>query len=354
MITMEELLALLVRQGGSDLHLSVASPPRIRVDGMLLPVDCPSLTPDDTRRLATSVLTSDQIAKLDRELELDCSFGLADQGRFRANVFYQQGSVGAVLRLIPNKIATFEQLGLPKAVCEKICALRAGLVLVTGATGSGKSTSLASMVNHINMTRQGHIVTVEDPVEFVHQHKQCLVNQREVGGDTHTFSRALKSVLRQDPDFILVGELRDLETIEAALTLAETGHLTFGTLHTSDCVQTVNRIVDVFPSHQQQQVRTQLSFTVEAVFCQQLLPLASGRGRALGVEVMLATSAIRALVREGKTHQIYSQIQTGGRLGMNTMAQSLASLVRTGKVRIDDAERALSDPSELRTLVRAA
>jgi twitching motility protein PilT len=351
---MEELLALLVRQGGSDLHLSVASPPRIRVDGMLLPVDCPSLTPDDTRRLATSVLTSDQIAKLDRELELDCSFGLADQGRFRANVFYQQGSVGAVLRLIPNKIATFEQLGLPKAVCEKICALRAGLVLVTGATGSGKSTSLASMVNHINMTRQGHIVTVEDPVEFVHQHKQCLVNQREVGGDTHTFSRALKSVLRQDPDFILVGELRDLETIEAALTLAETGHLTFGTLHTSDCVQTVNRIVDVFPSHQQQQVRTQLSFTVEAVFCQQLLPLASGRGRALGVEVMLATSAIRALVREGKTHQIYSQIQTGGRLGMNTMAQSLASLVRTGKVRIDDAERALSDPSELRTLVRAA
>ena len=222
MITMEELLSLLIRQGGSDLHISIHSPPRIRVDGMLLPVDCPALTPEDTRRLATSVLTSDQIAKLDRELELDCSFGLADKGRFRANVFHQQGSVAAVMRLIPNRIATFDQLGLPRQVCERICGMRSGLVLVTGATGSGKSTSLASMVNHINQTRQGHIVTIEDPVEFVHQHKQCMVTQREVGGDTQGFGRALKSVLRQDPDFILVGELRDLETIEAALTLAET------------------------------------------------------------------------------------------------------------------------------------
>ncbi|NUP95153.1 MAG: type IV pilus twitching motility protein PilT [Planctomycetaceae bacterium] len=354
MITMEELLSLLISQGGSDLHISVNSPPRIRVDGMLLPVDCGSLTPEDTRRLATSVLTSDQIAKLDRELELDCSFGLADQGRFRANVFYQQGTVGAVMRLIPTKMATFDQLGLPKAVCERICSLRAGLVLVTGSTGSGKSTSLAAMVNHINLSRQGHIVTVEDPVEFVHQHKQCMVTQREVGGDTHAFARALKSVLRQDPDFILVGELRDLETIEAAMTLAETGHLTFGTLHTSDCVQTINRIVDVFPAHQQQQVRTQLSFSLEAVFSQQLLPAASGRGRAMASEVMLATPGIRALVREGKTHQIYSQIQTGGRMGMKTMAQSLAELVRAGRVRLDEAERAVSDPGELRTLVRAA
>ena len=354
MITMEELLSLLISQGGSDLHISVNSPPRIRVDGMLLPVDCGSLTPEDTRRLATSVLTSDQIAKLDRELELDCSFGLADQGRFRANVFYQQGTVGAVMRLIPTKMATFDQLGLPKAVCERICSLRAGLVLVTGSTGSGKSTSLAAMVNHINLTRQGHIVTVEDPVEFVHQHKQCMVTQREVGGDTHAFARALKSVLRQDPDFILVGELRDLETIEAAMTLAETGHLTFGTLHTSDCVQTINRIVDVFPAHQQQQVRTQLSFSLEAVFSQQLLPAASGRGRAMANEVMLATPGVRALVREGKTHQIYSQIQTGGRMGMKTMAQSLAELVRAGRVRLDEAERAVSDPGELRSLVRAA
>ena len=354
MITMEELLSLLVRQGGSDLHISVNSPPRIRVDGMLLPVDCPPLTPEDTRRLATSVLTSDQIAKLDRELELDCSFGLTDQGRFRANVFYQQGTCASVMRLIPTKIATFEQLGLPKVVCERICSLRAGLVLVTGATGSGKSTSLASMISHINSSRQGHIVTIEDPVEFVHLHRQCLVTQREVGGDTLAFSRALRSVLRQDPDFILVGELRDLETIEAAMTLAETGHLTFGTLHTSDCVQTINRIIDVFPSHQQQQVRTQLSFSLEAVFSQQLLPCATGRGRAMASEVMLCTPAIRALVREGKTHQIYSQIQTGGRMGMKTMPQSLSELVRSGRVRIDDAERSLSDPSELRTLVRAA
>ncbi|MFM7297027.1 MAG: type IV pilus twitching motility protein PilT [Planctomycetota bacterium] len=354
MITMEELLSLLVRQGGSDLHISIQSPPRIRVDGMLLPVDCPPLTPEDTRRLATSVLTSDQIAKLDRELELDCSFGLADKGRFRANVFHQQGSVAAVMRLIPNRIASFDQLGLPRQVCERICGMRAGLVLVTGATGSGKSTSLASMVNHINQTRQGHIVTIEDPVEFVHQHKQCMVTQREVGGDTRGFGRALKSVLRQDPDFILVGELRDLETIEAALTLAETGHLTFGTLHTSDAVQTINRIVDVFPAHQQQQVRTQLSFSLEAVFSQQLLPLATGRGRALAAEVMLATPAVRALIREGKNHQIYSQIQTGGRLGMKTMATSLAELVRSGRVRLEEAERTATDLNELRTLVRAA
>jgi len=354
MITMEELLALLVRQGGSDLHLSVNSPPRIRVDGILLPVDCPSLTPEDTRRLATSVLTSDQIAKLDRDLELDCSFGLADQGRFRANVFYQQGAVAAVMRLIPHKIATFEELGMPVAVCERLCAMRAGLILVTGATGSGKSTSLAAMIGHINMTHQGHIVTVEDPVEFVHQHRQCMVTQREVGGDTHTFGRALKSVLRQDPDIVLVGELRDLETIEAALTLAETGHLTFGTLHTSDAVQTINRIVDVFPAHQQQQVRTQLSFSLEAVFSQQLLPVATGRGRVLAAEIMLCTPAVRALVRDGKNHQIYSQIQTGGRLGMRTMAQSLAELVRTGRVRLDEAERAVADPTELRTLIRAA
>ena len=354
MISMEELLTLLVRQGGSDLHLSVNSPPRIRVDGILMPVDCPPLAPDDTRRLATSVLTSDQIARLDRDLELDCSFGLTDQGRFRANVFYQQGAVAAVMRLVPHEIANFQQLGMPEAVCEKLCSMRSGLVLVTGATGSGKSTSLAAMIGHINDTRQGHIVTIEDPVEFVHQHRQCLVTQREIGADTLGFKTALRSVLRQDPDFVLVGELRDHETIEAALTLAETGHLTFGTLHTTDCVQTINRVIDVFPSHQQQQVRTQLSFCLEAVFSQQLLPVATGRGRAMSSEIMICTPAIRALVREGKSHQIYSQLQTGGRLGMRTMAQSLAELVRAGRVRIEDADRALSDPSELRALIRGA
>ncbi len=354
MITMEELLALLIRQGGSDLHISVASPPRIRVDGVLLPVDCPPLSPDDTRRLATSVLTSDQIAKLDRDLELDCSFGLSDQGRFRANVFHQQGAIASVMRLIPTKIATFEQLGLPRAICERICSLRSGLVLVTGSTGSGKSTSLAAMINHINMSHQGHIVTIEDPVEFTHVHKQCLITQREVGGDTQSVGKALKSVLRQDPDVVLIGEMRDFETIEAAITLAETGHLTFGTLHTSDCVQTINRIVDVFPAHQQQQVRTQLAFTLEAVISQQLLPMASGRGRAMAAEMLIANPAVRALIRENKAHQIYSQIQTGQRLGMKTMAAALAELVRAGKVRMDDADRCASDPTELRNLLRAA
>ena len=354
MITMEDLLALLVRKGGSDLHISTNSPPRLRIDGVLVPVETEPLTPDDTRRLATSVLTSDQIARLDRELELDCSFELEGQGRFRANVFYQRGSVACVLRLVPHEIANFEELGLPRAVCERLCGLRAGLVLVTGATGSGKSTTLASMVDHVNRTRQGHIVTIEDPIEFAHKSQGCMVTQREVGSDSHQFKNALRSVLRQDPDVVLVGELRDLETIEAALTLAETGHLTFATLHTSDAVQTINRIIDVFPAHAQQQVRTQLSFALEGVFCQQLLPSSAGRGRVLGAEIMLANAAIRALIREGKGHQIYSQIQTGGKAGMRTMSSWLAQCVKSGSVRLEDAERTLSDPNEFHTLVRAA
>ena len=354
MITMEDLLALLVRKGGSDLHLSCGSPPRIRVDGVLVPVENPPLTPDESRRLATSVLTSDQIAKLDREYELDCSFGLEGQGRFRANVFFQQGSVAAVLRLVPHEIANFDQLNLPKKVCEHMCHMHAGLVLVTGATGSGKSTTLAAMIDYINRTRQNHIITIEDPIEFSHVSRGCLVTQREIGNDSLSFPNALRSVLRQDPDIVLVGEMRDLETIEAAMTLAETGHLTFGTLHTSDAVQTINRIIDVFPAHQQQQVRTQLSFTLQGIFCQQLMASSTGRGRVLAMEVLLANSAVRALIREGKAHQIYSQIQTGGRGGMRTMAASLAELVRRGKVRIEDAEASLADPSELHTLCRAA
>ncbi|MFT7667652.1 MAG: twitching motility protein PilT [Planctomycetota bacterium] len=354
MITMDELLSLMVRQGGSDLHISVGSPPRIRVHGLLMPVDAEPLAADDTRRLSTSVLNADQIARLDRDLELDCSFGLEGFGRFRANVFFQQGSVAAVLRSIPSEIPDFGRLGMPMSICEKICSLRSGLVLVTGATGSGKSTSLAAMINHVNMTRQAHIVTIEDPVEFTHKHRNCLVTQREVGGDTRAFSHALRSVLRQDPDVVLVGELRDHETIEAALTLAETGHLTFGTLHTSDAVQTANRIIDVFPAHQQSQVRTQLSFSLEAVFSQQLIPTAEGNGRAMASEIMTCTPAIRALIREGKTHQLYSQIQTGGRMGMRTMAQSLAEMVRGGRINILDAEMSMSDPSELRTLIKAA
>ena len=354
MITMEELLALMVRQGGSDLHISVGSPPRIRVDGSLLPVEHPPLDGEDTRRLATSVLSSDQIARVDRDLELDCSFGLEGYGRFRVNVFYQQGAVACVLRLIPTAIPNFELLGMPLEICQQVCNLKSGLVLVTGATGSGKSTSLAAMIDYINASRNDHIVTIEDPVEFTHTHKACMVTQREVGGDTKGFDNALRSVLRQDPDIVLVGELRDHETIEAALTLAETGHLTFGTLHTSDAVQTINRIIDVFPPHQQDQVRTQLSSSMEAVFSQRLLPLAEGRGRAMAMEVMLATAGIRALIREGKGHQIYSHIQTGGRMGMVTMAQSLSRLVTSGRVRKEDAQRTMSDPSELNSLLRAA
>ena len=243
---------------------------------------------------------------------------------------------------------------MPVDICQRICSLHSGLVLVTGATGSGKSTSLAAMIDHINHARQAHIVTIEDPVEFTHYHRNCIVTQREVGGDTKAFKNALRSVLRQDPDIVLVGELRDHETIEAALTLSETGHLTFGTLHTTDAVQTVNRIIDVFPSHQQAQVRTMLSFSLEAVFSQKLLPVASGSGRALAAEIMTATPGIRALIRDGKAHQLYSHIQTGGRLGMRTMAQSLASLVSSGRVAMSAAEAVLSDPSELRASVRAA
>lgn len=354
MITMEELLALMVRQGGSDLHISVGSPPRIRVDGVLLPVEHPPLDGEDTRRLATSILTGDQIARLDRDLELDCSFGLEGNGRFRVNVFYQQGSAACVLRSIPSAIPNFDLLGMPVEVCQRLCNLHSGLVLVTGATGSGKSTSLAAMIDYVNASRQAHIVTIEDPVEFTHAHKNCMVTQREVGGDTKTFKNALRSVLRQDPDVVLVGELRDHETIEAALTLAETGHLTFGTLHTSDAVQSVNRIIDVFPPHQQAQVRTMLSFTLEGIFCQKLLPSSTQRGRKLAAEILVATPGVRALIRDGKAHQIYSQLQTGGRMGMRTMAQSLAELVNTGQVAMQDAEAVLSDPGELRASVRAA
>lgn len=354
MITMEELLALMIAQGGSDLHITVNSAPRIRVDGVLLPVETEPMTAEDTRRLGTSILTSDQIARLDRDHELDCSFAQDGLGRFRVNVFYQQASVACVLRAIPDKIPNFEELGMPVEVAKNICSMNQGLVLMTGATGSGKSTSLAAMIDHINQTRQSHIITIEDPVEFNHPHKNCIVTQREIGGDTNGFGPALRSVLRQDPDIVLVGELRDHETIEAALTLAETGHLTFGTLHTSDAVQTINRIIDVFPPFQQDQVRTQLSFSLQAVMSQTLLPLSSGRGRALAMEVMLATPGIRAMIRDGKAHQIYSHIQTGGRLGMSTMANSMAALVTSGRVRLEDAERSLPDPGELTAAVRAA
>ncbi len=349
MVTLEELLRTMVERGGSDLHIAAGSAPRIRIDGRLQEVaNMELLGPEHTQKLIYSVLDSIQIARFEQEQELDMSFGLAGVGRFRVNVFYQRGAIGAVLRIIPYEIFNFDQLGVDKNVCEKMCSLHKGLILVTGATGSGKSTTLASMIDYINMTRQEHIMTIEDPIEFVHRNKSCLVNQREVGADTQGFNQALRRVLRQDPDVVLIGEMRDKETIEAGLTLAETGHLTFATLHTSDCVQTINRIVDVFPAYQQNQIRTQLSFVLEGVFCQQLLPQMNSRGRVLCAEVMLPNSAIRSLIREDKCHQILSHIQTGGKYGMCTMNQSLFELYKKNLISWDDALSRTQDPEDLK------
>ncbi|MCC7137923.1 MAG: type IV pilus twitching motility protein PilT [Planctomycetes bacterium] len=351
--TIEELLQILVERGGSDLHLSAGSPPRIRVDGSLVATQHDVLRPETCKRIIYSFLSGEQVARFEREFEIDLSFGVEGLGRFRTNVFMQRGTVASVLRMIPYQIRNFEELGLPNKICEEVCSLPRGLVLVTGATGSGKSTTLAAMLDSINASRAMHIVTVEDPIEFLHRNKSCLVNQREVGGDTQNFKRALRSALRQDPDVVLVGEMRDTETIEAALTIAETGHLTFATLHTSDCVQTINRVVDVFPAHQQQQVRTQLSFSLQAVLCQQLLPHASGKGRVLALETMIANSAIRSLIRDDKAHQIYSIIQTGGKLGMRTMNQSLHELCRRNLITYDEALAHSGDVEDLkRTFAR--
>jgi len=351
MVSMEELLNLMVQRCGSDLHLTVGSPPRIRVDGKLAATDYDPLTPEVCKKLIYSVIGPDQVAKFEKNLEIDFSFGVTNLGRFRTNVFLQRGTVAAVMRVIPFEVYDFQTIGLPVRVCEWICDLPRGLVLCTGATGSGKSTTLASMINYLNEKRQGHIVTIEDPIEFLHQNKSCLINQREVGGDTLGFGRALKSVLRQDPDVVLVGEVRDLETIEAALTLAETGHLTFATLHTSDVQQTVNRIVDVFPAHQQQQIRTMLSFTLQAVVCQQLVPRVHGNGRVLASEVMIVNSAIRAMIRDNKAHQIMSTIQTGGAMGMKTMNQSLFDLYRAGSISYEDALERTSDEEDFKRLL---
>jgi len=348
MYSLEELLEQLVERRGSDLHLTAGSPPRIRIDGELKQVEGATLVPEESQKLIYSVLTNDQIARFEKELELDLSFGISGLGRFRMNVFQQRGACGAVFRVIPFDIMSVRQCGLPQRVVEKICMLPKGLVLITGATGSGKSTTLAAMVDLINNTRTCHIVTIEDPIEFVHQNKKCLLNQREVGTDTHSFSGALRHVLRQDPDVVLIGEMRDQETIEAALVLAETGHLTLATLHTSDCVQTINRIIDVFPAHQQQQVRTQLSFTIQAVFSQQLLIKAGGKGRVLALEVMIANPAVRSLIREDKVHQIYSQIQTGGAIGMRTMNQSLFELYRSNIITYEEAITHTTDPDDLK------
>ena len=330
--TIEDLLRALAANKGSDLHITAGSAPRIRINGALHPLNLPVLTPEAAQELIYSTLKPDQIARFEREKELDTAFGLSGVGRFRVNVFYQRSAVGATLRTIPFEIADFTALGLPTRIFEQLCSLPKGLVLVTGATGSGKSTTLAAMIDYINAHDEGHIVTIEDPIEFLHRNKRCLVNQREVGPDTHNFANALKHVLRQDPDTILIGEMRDMETVQLGLELSETGHLTLASLHTSDAVQTVNRVIDIFPHGQQAQIRTQLSFVLEGIVSQQLLRLAKGDGRCVALEVLVSTHGIRANIRDDKIHQLYSAIQTGGREGMITMNTSLVDLVALGKI----------------------
>src|SRR4051794_25950558 len=349
-----DLLLEVLDRRASDLHLAAGAPPTVRIRGRLVPLDdFPLLTPTDTREVVYSILTNDQRQRLETDWQLDFAYGVPGRARFRVNAYFQRGAVGAAFRLIPFEITPIDTLGLPPIVHDFTTKPR-GFVLVTGPTGSGKSTSLAAMIDEINQTREEHVMTIEDPIEFLHSHKRCLVNQRELGTDASSFAAALKAALRQDPDVILVGEMRDLETIQTALTAAETGHLVFATLHTQDTPQTIDRIVDVFPSHQQGQVRMQLSVALQGIVTQQLLPTADGAGRVVACEVLVPTAGVRNLIREGKTHQIYSLVQTGGAHGMQTMDAALASLVRAGKVTRDMAEARSSDPAELRRLLGSA
>src|SRR6186997_2856709 len=347
-MTLPELLKKTVEMQGSDLHITISTPPQVRVHGHLQRLEGADLTPSDTKALTYSVLTDSQKKRFEESLELDFSFGIKGLARFRCNMFNQRGAVAAVYRLIPEKIRSFQELGLP-AVLASLAERPRGLVLVTGPTGSGKSTTLAAMIDKINQERKDHILTIEDPIEYIHPHKGCLVNQREVHSDTQSFSMALRAALREDPDIVLIGELRDLETIESALRIAETGHLTFGTLHTNSAAQTINRIIDVFPAHQQSQIRTQLSLVLEGIVCQALLPKADGKGRVVSLEIMVPTPAIRNLIREDKIHQIYSSMQTGQeKAGMQTANQSLATLYQKRLITIEAAmeKSALKDELE--------
>src|SRR5512140_2789818 len=340
----------MVEKGASDLHVTTGTPPQLRIDGKLVPLKTPPLSPVDTKQLCYSILTDAQKHKFEEESELDLSFGVKGLSRFRANIFMQRGAVAGAFRTIPFKILTFQELGLPPIVTELAKKPR-GLVLVTGPTGSGKSTTLASIIDKINTDRHEHIMTIEDPIEYLHPHKNCLINQREVGADTKGFKQALKYILRQDPDVVLIGEMRDLETIEAAMVISETGHLAFGTLHTNSAVQTINRILDVFPPHQQPQIRAQLSMVLEGVITQNLLPRLGG-GRCLAMEVMIPNAAIRNLIREDKVHQIYSQMQVGqSKFGMQTFNQSLAMLVSKRFITADEAMTRSSDPEELKQIL---
>jgi len=352
MATLPELLKMLVDMGGSDLHIATATPPQVRVNGELTRLQLPELQPNETKQLVYSVLTDAQKKRFEETMELDFSFGIKTLGaRFRCNVFSQRGAVGAVYRLIPEKIRAFGELGLPPVLATLADRPR-GLVLVTGPTGSGKSTTLAAMIDKINAERHGHILTIEDPIEYIHQHKNCLVNQREVHSDTGSFSVALRAALREDPDIVLIGEMRDLETVEAALRIAETGHLTFGTLHTNSAAQTINRIIDIFPSGQQAQIRTQLSLVLEGIVCQALLPKADGKGRVVSLEILVPTPAIRNLIRDDKIHQIYGAMQTGqDKFGMQTANQSLASLHQKRLITLETAMGASSNRDELQDMI---
>ncbi len=349
-----DLLLEVIERNASDLHLTAGAHPTVRVRGRLQPLeDYPVMTTEQTRETIYSILTNDQRQRLETDWQIDFAYAIPGRARFRVNAYYQRGAIGAAFRLIPVSIKTVEELGLP-LVLHDLAKRPRGFVLVTGPTGSGKSTSLAAVINEINETRDEHIMTIEDPIEFLHSHKRCIVNQREIGADAQSFAAGLKAALRQDPDVILVGEMRDLETIHTALTAAETGHLVFATLHTQDAPQTIDRIIDVFPPSQQQQVRVQLSVALQGIITQQLLPTADGAGRVAACEVLLATPAIRNLIREGKTHQIYSSLQTGGNIGMQTMDAALATLVRAGKITQKLAESRSSTPDELRRLMGAS
>lgn len=346
-VRIEQLFKLMVDSNASDMHLTPGTAPGLRVNGDIARVKLPSMTQDDTKRLIYQILSESQVSEFEKNLELDFSFGIKGLARFRANVFYSKGGVAAVFRTIPSVIPDFKQLNLPNVLID-MTDVTNGLILVTGPTGSGKSTTLAALLDRLNVNEKGHIITLEDPVEFVHNHKGCIVNQREIGADSHTFEGALKSLLRQDPDIVLVGELRDVETIEAALTIAETGHLVFGTLHTNSCVQTINRLVNVFPSDQQDQIRTLLSFVLQGVIAQQLLPKSYEPGRVCAMEILIPTPGIRNLMREDKVHQIYSQMQIGQeKTGMRTMNQSLQGFVEKGVIDIDTAMSYSTVPEEL-------
>jgi twitching motility protein PilT len=352
MVTLRELLDLMVKRNASDLHLTVGAPPILRIDGKLVKTEYDILTPDVTKKLAYSIMNERQRQKFEENSELDLSFGIEQLSRFRCNVFMQRGNVAVALRQIPFKVMTFDELGVPDVVA-KLAELPRGLVLVTGPTGSGKSTTLAALIDKINIERNQHIITVEDPIEYLHKHKNSVVNQREVHSDTKSFANSLKYALRQDPDVVLIGEMRDLETMEAALTISETGHLAFATLHTNSTAEAINRIVDVFPTNQQEQVRVQLSFVVQGVVTQQLIPRIGG-GRVLSMEILIATPAVRAVIRDDKIHQIYSLIQAGAKYGMKTMNQSLMELHQKRKISYNDAVARSSNIQEFEEMVRQA